>query len=83
MELSALLHGKISISNIQLYGFDINLYRQKKGESPNFQFLIDAFSSNKKSSGTPDLRINSVLIRRGKLTWYEFDQPPTPVRFNP
>ena len=83
MELSALLHGKISISNIQLYGFDINLYRQKKGESPNFQFLIDAFSSNKKSSGTPDLRINSVLIRRGRLTWDEFDQPPTPGRFNP
>ena len=83
IDLSALAHGKISISSIQFYGFDINLYRKRKDESPNFQFLIDAFSGGNKPSSSPDLRINSVLIRRGKLTWNELDQPATPERFNP
>ena len=83
MELSELLHGKISISNIQFYGFDINLYRENAKSSPNFQFLIDAFSGSGKPSEGPDLRINSILVRRGKLTWHEHDKPSTPERFNP
>ncbi len=36
MELTALLHRKISISNIQFYGFDLQLYQQAEGGKPNF-----------------------------------------------
>ena len=85
IDLIPLLHGKISISNIQFYGFDIHLYQRRAEEKPNFQFLIDAFSKPKKDSIStlPDLRINSILVRRGKLSWHRYHKPPTPHRFNP
>lgn len=83
IEISPLLQGKISISNVQFYGFDIRLYQEKKGGQPNFQFLIDAFSKKDGGPSDPNLRINSVLIRRGKLSWHRLDRPATPGRFNP
>ena len=36
---------KISISNIQLFGFNINLNKQTPKDKPNFQFVLDAFAS--------------------------------------
>ncbi len=83
MELTALLHGKISISNIQFYGFDLQLYQQAEGGKPNFQFLIDAFSKKDSAPSRPNLRINSILIRRGRLSWHRQYQPSTAGRFNP
>lgn len=83
IELAALLHGQTSISNIQIYGFDIRLYNKGKNTPPNFQFLIDAFSGNKKQPANPHLKINSILIRRGKMSWDQDDAPKTPGRFNP
>ena len=44
IEWASLLHGKISISNVQFYGFDIHLYQRTQKEKPNFQFLIDTFA---------------------------------------
>lgn len=83
IELIPLLHGKISIANIQLYGFDINLYQNKEKESANFQFLIDKFAKKSDKPSNPDLRINSILIRRGKLSWHRPYRPLTPGQFNP
>lgn len=82
IELTSLLHGKISISNVQLYGFDIRLYQRTQKEKPNFQFLIDTFAKKDSLPSNPNLRINSVLIRRGKLSWHRYDKSPTPGRFN-
>ncbi|KAA6328925.1 hypothetical protein EZS27_022219, partial [termite gut metagenome] len=39
----AALRGKISLSNVQLFGFDINLNRENPESEPNFMFLVDAF----------------------------------------
>ena len=83
IELTSLLHGKISISNVQLYGFDIHLYQRTQKEKPNFQFLIDTFAKKDSLPSNPNLRINSVLVRRGKLSWHRYDKSPTPGRFNP
>ena len=83
IELTSLLHGKISISNVQLYGFDIHLYQGREREKPNFQFLIDTFAKKDSLPSNPNLRINSVLVRRGKLSWHRYDKSSTPGRFNP
>ena len=83
IEWASLLHGKISISNVQFYGFDIHLYQRTQKEKPNFQFLIDTFAKKDSLPSNPNLRINSVLVRRGKLSWHRYDKPPTPGRFNP
>ena len=63
--------------------FDIHLYQRTQKEKPNFQFLNRHFREKDSLPSNPNLRINSVLIRRGKLSWHRYDKSPTPGRFNP
>ncbi|MCD8318043.1 MAG: translocation/assembly module TamB [Paraprevotella sp.] len=82
MELLHILQGKISISNIQIYGFEMDFYQKTETEKPNFNFLLQAFSGHSDKPANPNLRINSVLIRRGKIAWNQQYKPYTPGRFN-
>lgn len=84
-DIIPLLKGKISISNVQLFGFNISLEKETPEAKPNFQFILDAFApkdSIKKESNL-NLRINSVLIRRGKLSYNVLSAQDTPGKFNP
>ena len=84
-ELSPLLDGKIVINSIQLIDFDVNLNKETPDSEPNFQFVIDALADKDTLKETPDidLRINSVLINRGKLKYNVLSAPETPGKFNP
>ena len=84
-DLLPLLQGKISISNIQLFGFNINIEKATPTDKPNFQFVLDAFASKDtvKKESNLDLRINSLLIRRGKMSYNVLSEPKTPGKFNP
>ena len=45
-DILPLFKGKVSISNVQLFGFNINLEQaDSQGYIPNFQFVLDAFAS--------------------------------------
>lgn len=83
-DLIPLFKGKVSINNIQLFGFNVNLEKETPEAAPNFQFLIDAFASKDtvQKQKHLDLRINSLLIRRGKLSYHVLSEPETPGRFN-
>ncbi len=83
IEWIPLLHGRISISNVQIYGAEINFYQRRAGEKPNFMFLADAFSKKDSTPSNPNFRVSSVLIRRSRLSWHRFHDSPTPGRFNP
>lgn len=84
MELSSLLHGKIRISSVQLFGLNAHLNRPTPDSKTNFQFVLDAFASKDtiKKKSTIDLRINSVLIRRGQVYYDLLSAAQTPGRFN-
>ena len=84
-DLLPLLQGKISISNIQLFGFNINIEKATPTDKPNFQFVLDAFASKDtvKKESNLDLRINSLLIRRGQMSYNVLSEPKTPGKFNP
>ncbi len=84
-EMLPLFNKKISISSVQLFGFNVNLNKQTPEATPNFQFVIDAFASKDtiKKQTNIDLRINSVLIRRGKLAYDVLSEEETPGKFNP
>lgn len=84
VELSPLLHGKIRINSVQLFGLNAHLNRPTPESKPNFQFILDAFASKDtiKKQSTIDLRINSVLIRRGQIYYDLLSAPQTPERFN-
>lgn len=85
IDIPSLFRGKIRISSVQLFGMDARLSRTDPESPLNCQFLIDTFAS-KDTAGTRkplDLRINSVLIRRGQFHYDVQSEPDTPHRFNP
>lgn len=84
-EILPLFNGKITISSVQLFGFNISLNRETPESRPNFKFVLDALASKDtlKTENSIDLRINSVLIRRGKLAYDVFSERETPGKFNP
>ena len=76
--------GKISISSVHLFGFNINLQKKTPDSPPNFKFVLDAFASNDtvKKNNSLDLRINSILIRRGRMAYHVLSEEETPGKFN-
>ena len=81
--LKEIVKGKISIGSAQLFGFTAKLYKKSPKAKPNYQFIIDALSSNKKENSKPiNLRINSLLLRRGDISYDEWYIPKTPQKFN-
>jgi hypothetical protein len=83
-DLTPLFKGRISISSVQLFGFAIQLSKQTPEAPLNCQFVLDAFASKDtvKKEKPIDLRINSVLIRRGTLTYHVLSAGETPGKFN-
>lgn len=84
-DILPLFKGKISISNVQLFGFNINLEKKTPQDPTNCQFVIDAFASKDtvKKDNNLDLRINSLLIRRGRMAYNVLSARDTPGKFNP
>lgn len=85
IELIPLLRdGKIRISNIQLFNFHANLYKETEEGKTNFQFIIDKLKPKKPRKKTKlDLRFNSILIRGGNVDFNLWYKAPTPGKFNP
>ena len=85
IDIPSLFRGKIRISSVQLFGLDARLNRAHPKAPLNCQFLIDTFASKDttKSEKSIDLRINSVLIRRGQIHYDVLSESNTPRRFNP
>lgn len=83
LELSALATGRISISSAQLFGANINLYQTTPDSRPNFQFAIDALASKDTTQGAPlNLRVNSLIIRKGRVRYNRHFIAPTPGVMN-
>lgn len=79
-----ILDGKIRISNIQLFNFQANLYKEEEKGKMNFQFIVDKFKPRKKKKETKlDLRFNSILIRGGNVDFDLWYKALTPGKFNP
>lgn len=64
-----LTEGRIVINNIQLSSFKANLYRENSNSKPNYQFLLDNFASKDSTSSSINLRINSIILRRGQFVY--------------
>ena len=84
-DILPLFEKQLRISTVQLFGFNINLNKETPESIPNYQFVLDALASKDttKSPSNLDLRINSVLIRRGRINYDVKSVPVTPQQFNP
>ena len=62
-------HRHLSIRNIRLFGPNINLYKANAEDDYNFQFLIDALTTEKKEKKPLNLslRVNTLIIRDAHL----------------
>jgi len=80
-----LFSGKVSVNNVQMFGFNANMEKKTPDAKPNFQFIIDKLSSKSptKKESKLDIRINSLLMRRGKVSFNVLSAKETPGRFNP
>ena len=84
-EILPLFNGRISIGNVQLFSFNANLEKPTPQATSNFQFVLNAFASKDtvKKKSNLDLRINSLLIRRGRVSYDVLSAERTPGKFNP
>lgn len=84
VQIAPLLQGRIALRNIALIDTDIQLYKTSAKRPTNFQYLLDAFKSEEKSPSRLDLRINSLILRRCRLS-YDAQHHPRPLagRFSP
>ena len=71
-----LAQGNIVIPTAQLFSPTAILYRDSLGATPNYQFLIDALSSDSTQEETPlNLRINSFILRHANISYDVKDLP--------
>lgn len=83
-DIPELLHGRIRIHSVQLFGLHAMINRPSPQERMNVQFILDTFASKDsiKKEKNIDLRINSVLIRRGEINYDIESEPETPGVLN-
>jgi len=84
VELIPLLDKRISISSSQLFGLKANLYKESADAIPNFLFIIDSLKSKESdNAGSPDLQINSLIIRHGAISYRQLDKKAADGRLSP
>lgn len=82
VDIYPLTKGRVSISSAQLFDMDARLYKKDDKHPANFQFVIDSLASKDTTSTPLDIKIASVIIRRGKLRYDQLDKERTPNVFN-
>lgn len=69
-DLWDILKGKITISDAQLFGADINIYKDSVDGPLNCQFFLDKLSNPDSDEPSKlDLRINTLIIRNTRLAY--------------
>ncbi|MDR2810546.1 MAG: translocation/assembly module TamB domain-containing protein [Tannerellaceae bacterium] len=80
----SLLRGRWVFTSIRLLGFSLRLYKDTPEQKANLQFIIDAFSRRDTlQSSDIDLQINSILLRKGNISYDVLSEEVTPEKFNP
>ena len=80
-----LLHNELGMQSINLKNFVSKVYRETPSSPYNFQFLPDAFKSDKpKEPGASPFRIyfKDIRLQNGTLSYEILSAPQTPGRFN-
>lgn len=81
-----ILHNKLDFEKTELEDFVIDISREDTDKPFNFQFLIDAFSSDKPKEDKPKkpfgLSFRNIRLRGGDVRYNILSQPETQGRFN-
>ena len=76
INLMSLLSGNVNIGTAQLFGAKATLYKQTSTSKPNYQFIIDAFATEKdEDSSEMNLHIGSFIMRHAYISYDIHSQP--------
>jgi hypothetical protein len=75
--LFRLLSNELLIQSVDFENFIVNIYREKPESAFNFQFLIDAFSSEKQDTTSSKLtvRIHDITLQEGRFRYDVLSEP--------
>lgn len=83
LDFFSILSGRINIGTAQLFGTEATLYKQTSDSEPNYQFLVDAFTSDEKDEPTTiDLRLGSFIMRHANITYDVLSEPTHSGKFD-
>ncbi len=82
IEYLPLLQGQVSLRSVSLLDGTVNLYKTRADSAANYQFFLDAFSSGKKGPSKLNLSLNSLILRRCKVSYNERYKTLQPRRFD-
>ena len=77
------LQNKWILTTVRLFGVTCQINKESSQSEMNMQFLLDAFSGDSQGDSNLEMRIESILIRRGKITYDVLDKENTNQSFNP
>ncbi len=77
------LKNKWILTTVRLFGVTCHIKKETPQSNTNIQFIIDALAGNSQGGGNLELQIQSILIRRGNVTYDIIDKDNTKQQFNP
>lgn len=81
IELLSLLSDEISLSSVNLYGFQANIVRSAPSSDLNIQFLIDKLKgSEQDKEKSPQIHLNNLIIRNGELSFDDLSTIPSDLQ---
>lgn len=75
MNYLQIIRGNIHISTAQLFSPTIIIYSDSIGAEPNFQFVIDAFSSDSEEKTPLNVRVNTFILRHANMSYDVKSEP--------
>lgn len=82
MDFLSLADGCIHINNAQLLSANVHLYKHRKSDDLNIQYLIDAFTADDTTGTTPDIKVETFIMRRGRVRYDKYYEPELDGKFN-
>lgn len=84
VELLPLLKKQFVFNTVRIFGFSLQLRKNTPEDELNLQFVLDAFAGKDtlKKDSPIDLKLNSILLRRGNLSYHVASTTQTPGKFN-
>lgn len=71
-----LFHGRMVLNYVEAIGLDLRLYRDSVGAPLNIAPVMARLSKSGGDGGVPDLRINTIVIRRSRVSYDVLSAPP-------
>ena len=81
-KLLPVLKKKWVLSTVRLFGASCHIEKETTQNEMNIQFLLDAFSGRSTGISNTQIQIQSILVRRGKITYDIHDKESTSQQLN-